>query len=131
MRLIILLILSTSAAAQPALNHVYSPDRLKIIKADTTITGTVKYVRMERDGDWHILLNNNIVGECICQNKSTIPKVIKACAGYKKKFTHVRAGDVVTMQGPYVWDIKHGWYEVHPIKSLTIKKPLLQTGAIQ
>jgi len=79
-------------------------------------------VRKERDGDWHILLKNKIVGECICQNKSTIPKVIKACEGYQKKFQRVHAGDVVTMQGVYVWDAKHRWYEVHPVNKLVIIK---------
>lgn len=116
--LLLILITSTLHAQKATMSHVYSPDRLKVIKSDTTIIGRVKYVRIERDGDWHILLESGLVAECICQVKATIDKATKACVGYNTKFRKPHAGDKIAIRGPYVFDIKHGWYEIHPVSKI-------------
>lgn len=73
-------------------------------------TGRVSYVANETDGDKHIRLTspsgNFIVCECI-------PEFPGPCAG-------VHAGDSVTVRGIYRHDPEHGWWEIHPVETLTI-----------
>lgn len=115
---IILLFLSQQTFAQ--LKHVYSPQRFRFIKDSVTFTGKVtKVTPYQKDGDLHFNLKVNdsttIICECICQNRSPIPKVKKACIGYYKKFKRPRVGSKYRVTGYYVWDKLHKWYELHPV----------------
>jgi hypothetical protein len=102
-------------------NHIYHPTRLQMIKADTTIVGTVVKVIKESDGDYHVQvdvgakkpLNVEII--CAFPEKETI------CAGYNNVIPKPKKGMKVEVVGDYVYDKHHAWYEIHPVKKITLK----------
>jgi hypothetical protein len=74
------------------------------------ITGTVKGVRPQKDGDTHIELSDGkdfVIGECI-------PKL--PCAVIPE------VGQTVTMRGVSRYDRENHWYEVHPVEEIEVKK---------
>ena len=74
------------------------------------ITGNVKSVKSERDGDTHIQVSDGadfIIAECIPKLPcSVIPEV----------------GQTVTLRGISRYDRENRWYEVHPVEEIEIKK---------
>jgi hypothetical protein len=102
--------------------HIYHLNRLQVIKPDTTITGIVTRVTDEIDGDWHIVLDGKIEAEIICACTIKVPDAATACEGYKNNFLKPKKGQRITVQGPYVEDLHHKWFEVHPVKTLLINK---------
>lgn len=93
---------------------------MQVIKADTTVTGKVIRVSNEIDGDWHVVLSPGIEVEFICQCRITVPDAATSCIGYGTKFIKPKVGQVITVSGPYVIDLHHGWKEIHPVKTLII-----------
>lgn len=118
--------------------HIYSPDRLEIIKPCITVSGTIENVEPEPDGDYHVLLkpdptffwirldprfknnielqNGNLVTEPICANPITDRNIKKQgiCDKFFQKF-NLKVQQHVTMMGVYVFDTFHKWLEIHPI----------------
>ena len=74
------------------------------------ITGNVKSVKSERDGDTHIQVSDGadfIIAECIPKLPcSVIPDV----------------GQTVTIRGISRYDRENRWYEVHPVEEIELKK---------
>ena len=74
------------------------------------ITGKIKSVRPEKDGDTHIQVSEGtdfIIAECIPKLPcSVIPDV----------------GQIVTIRGISRYDRENHWYEVHPVEEIEIKK---------
>ena len=74
------------------------------------ITGNVKSVKSERDGDTHIQDSDGadfIIAECIPKLPcSVIPDV----------------GQAVTIRGISRYDRENRWYEVHPVEEIEVKK---------
>ena len=73
------------------------------------VTGKVVLVKHEEDTDLHIRLSDGkhfIVAECIKEIPCREPKV----------------GEVITVEGISRFDKQHGWYECHPVESLTVQK---------
>ena len=74
------------------------------------ITGKVKSVKSERDGDTHIQVSDGadfIIAECIPKLPcSVIPDV----------------GQGVTIRGISRYDRENHWYEVHPVEEIEVKK---------
>ncbi len=103
--------------------HVYHPDRLRVIAKQKQVTGVITYLKYEKDGDLHIVVNG-LVGECICQRSSKIKYVTNACIGYIKKFPLLHKGDKITMSGVYVFDRIHKWREIHPVNRIILWKRL-------
>jgi hypothetical protein len=95
---------------------VYHPDRLRLRSVCRVAGGTVSKVTFEEfDGDVHLLLavdradrellasgnpDGRLVVEVIPQDRSTVPVP--------------REGERVTVVGPWVEDVRHGWMEIHP-----------------
>ena len=73
------------------------------------ITGKVKSVKSERDGDTHIQVSDGadfIIAECIPKLPcSVIPDV----------------GQGVTIRGISRYDRENHWYEVHPVEEIAVK----------
>jgi hypothetical protein len=114
--------------------HVYHPDRLKVVKLCMTVRGTVEEVRSEPDGDKHIRLatraslvnsandayqHGDLLLEEICQGPATQADAVQACQGVPQMLIP-SAGDRVVVQGSYVLDQDHGWMEIHPVTSIRI-----------
>jgi len=74
------------------------------------ITGTVKSLKLERDGDTHIQVSDGatfIIAECIPKLPcSVIPDV----------------GQTVIIRGISRYDRENHWYEVHPVEEIEVKK---------
>ena len=117
---------------------VWSPDRLKILKACQHATGVVLDVESEPDGDHHIwfavvngyeqLLNDKnrfqgrpallaeIVPECPLSTNPPDPNTAAECP--PSKLPIPAAGDHIAVDGPWVFDVNHGWNEIHPVDSI-------------
>jgi hypothetical protein len=122
MKLLILLLFSSAVFGQKDSlywNHIYHPNRLIFKKSDTVFIGTVIKVIKENDGDYHVLVANNtntLNVEIIC----AYPEKNLICAGYNNKIPIPKKGMKVEIFGDYVFDNKHKWPEIHPVKSIKI-----------
>jgi hypothetical protein len=119
--------------------HVYNPGRLEVVEKCTSVTGTILDWRVEKDGDYHILLRLDagqshllngknrerqhgcLVLEPICKRDVTQLDAIQACEGapqvrVPEKGSHVR------VWGSYVHDAEggHGWMEMHPVSRFEV-----------
>lgn len=120
-------------------SHVYHSYRLHVIKSCTTVTGTVKYISAEPDGDLHIdilldpayagMINaanrayeyGELVTEAICLfGPITQADAVGPCRGLTRKPTIPAVGDRVAITGSYVIDADHGWAEIHPVSYVRI-----------
>jgi len=120
-------------------NHVYNPARLQIVEQCKTVSGTIDSIRVEQDGDFHILLRvdlqfasminsanvngqfGDLVLEPICQNPVRQPDAIAACTNFHQNINIPSVGTHVTLTGSYVHDLDHGgWSEIHPVSSISI-----------
>ena len=117
-------------------------DRLRVVEPCKTVSGTIYSAKAEKDGDFHLrldvdsqfknLLNaKNMSGqkgmlviEPVCMNpvsqKNTLEEGV--CNGYRqdvyqKSMLHKH----VEVIGAYVEDREHGWREIHPVLSITVK----------
>jgi hypothetical protein len=91
------------------LDGVYHPDRLHVRKRCAVVDGDVESVRMEAyDGDVHIWLrtaDGRLVAEIIPQDRALV--------GVPEE------GARVSVVGPLVDDLQHGWPEIHPVWLVT------------
>lgn len=120
-------------------SHVYNPDRLEMVKACMTVSGTVDALRGEKDGDYHVILrldpaydnltnsandqyqNGGLVVEIICVLTVTQPDAASACQNYTNHVLIPIVGQHIIVSGPYVLDSEHyDWAEIHPVYSLNI-----------
>ena len=74
------------------------------------ITGMVKSIQPQKDGDTHIQVSDGadfVIAECIPKLPcSVIPDV----------------GQTVTIRGVSRYDRENHWYEVHPVEEIEVKK---------
>ena len=122
-------------------NHIYHPSRLKIIENCKTVSGIIKKIISEKDGDYHIRLtldsqfanlindanrknqHGDLVVEVICQKKVTQQDAIQSCSNFKNKINIPPVGSHVSVTGSYVLDTQHGgWAEIHPVTKIQIIK---------
>ena len=123
-------------------NFVYHPLRLKVIQECTTVTGTLDLARVEKDGDYHMLVkldppfanftnnlndakfNGDLVVEPICQNEPTQADAIEPCSSYDGpnfSISSIALGTHLQLTGRYVLDMQHGgWAEIHPLDGMTV-----------
>lgn len=130
-------------AHDDAWKHVYKPERLQIMKACVTVTGTVvdatagkgrDGVRHEKDGDTHGWLKldagqekflnagnlsheeGNLVYEIPCEFTVHQSDAEAACADYRNSLKPPPVGAHVAMSGSWVVDDNHAhWMEIHPL----------------
>lgn len=119
--------------------YVYNPGRLAVQLSCLYVVGTVDFIRVEADGDYHIGLkldpayqqyvnscNSTCVGgaehgdlvvEPVCVNPVTQTDAVSTCASDPDPITNIPSiGQHVWMEGRYVLDNGHGgWAELHPL----------------
>lgn len=121
--------------------HVYNPDRLQLLAPCVTVTGTVDVIRVEKDGDLHILLRldagqdkylnaknvtaeeGDLVLEPVCVRPPTQTDAIPACSGYTNPLPIPAVGVHVAVTGAWVLDLDHGWQEIHPVYAFNSVAP--------
>jgi len=119
--------------------HVYHPQRLKVVEKCIAVTGTIHHVKREADGDDHIqlkldpefaaLLNDRntqaqagcLVVEPVCQGPVTQADAQAACRDFHSPVEVFAKGKHVRILGSYVLDSEanHGWMEIHPVTAIT------------
>jgi hypothetical protein len=114
------LLVSLSCLSQKDYRWKYIKEsNLQFIKANVTRTGKVVKIRTETDGDLHVWLltkHNLILCEIICY------KDVPICKGYVNKIPRPRVGNKITVKGDLVFDNKHKWQELHPVKKISFLK---------
>ncbi len=116
--------------------YVYHPSRLVVRAACIHVTGTVKAVHRETDGDLHILLAldpayvnvltpanqgvalGDLVVEPVCVRSVVQADALATCARDPDPIADPFpvVGEAVWMEGRYVLDLEHaGWAELHPL----------------
>ena len=84
-----------------------------VIHTHVRVTGRVRLIRLEQDGDMHYKLTGArafIVAECIPELPCMAPG------------TTVKLGDRVTVEGISRRDAEHKWWEVHPVEHLEVER---------
>ncbi len=109
--------------------YVYAPDRLKIIKDRMDITGIVKSVHGELDGDYHIQVEldscyKSMLNDINYKNQGgfLVIEIIRAksslmfpMSDYINEIPIPAVGDYIKVNGSYVLDKIHGHMELHPV----------------
>ena len=120
-------------------NHVYRRTRLHVVEGCIAVTGTVRHVKRESDGDDHIwlavdpefskLLNernrtqgNSLILEPVCQGPVTLAEAHVACRDFHSPVSIPVAGEKVRVVGSYVLDTESGWMEIHPVSSIEVRR---------
>lgn len=129
----------TPACDNSLWSHVYHPQRLKILDQCKTVSGVIKSIKKEADGDFHIQLKldsqysslintankkyqgGNLVLEPVCQNQVKQTDAISACTNFHNLLSIPAKGTHVIVTGSYVLDLEHySWAEIHPISSIKV-----------
>jgi hypothetical protein len=116
---IIMILASLCAAGQKKdyrWKYMSASDRLDLLKTNVQRTGTVKKVYSETDGDLHVWIqtgDSTWLAEIICY------KATGKCAGYTNTIQRPKVGQHIRILGDLVWDGKHHWNEIHPVKKIT------------
>jgi hypothetical protein len=101
------------------LAHVYNPSRLKVLIRCIEMTGTVKVIYHEPDGDDHVNVIPDAAfswtlneGNRADQSGALVGEIVPADQGA----VHAPAvGAHVRVVGPWVTDLNHGHNEIHPV----------------
>jgi len=121
-------------------SHMHDVQRIKMVRACQTVTGTIASVHSSDDGDVDMQLtldapfagllnatnianlNGNLQIEAICQVPvhADVPDAQRTCAGFTGTVPIPAVGTRVQVTGVYVLDSDHGWMELHPISVLTL-----------
>jgi hypothetical protein len=122
-------------------DHVYHPQRLQVVEACISVSGTIHHIKQEADGDDHIqlkldsdyasLINDRnmaaqagcLVLEPICQNAVIQRDAQAACRDFHSAVDLPAKGTHVRVFGSYVLDAEnpeHGWMEIHPVTSIEV-----------
>src|SRR5262245_6340414 len=119
--------------------HVYRKARLHIVEGCIAVTGTIRHIKREADGDEHIqlavdpefakLLNgrnktaqgDTLIVEPICQGPATRADAETACQDFHSPVEIPSAGTKVRVVGSYVLDTAQGWMEIHPVSSIEVR----------
>ncbi len=130
---------ATNQCDQSLWNHVYNPERLKVIDPCKTVSGIIEDIRTEKDGDYHILLkldsryndlintanienqHGDLVLETICQHPVEQQDAVSACENFSEHINIPAIGSHVNVTGSYVLDSDHSdWAEIHPVTSVEV-----------
>jgi|ERR1035437_655323 hypothetical protein len=129
--LLFILLSSFSKSQNTSKNHVFEPERFRVLRDTQTLTGTILKINQELDGDMHIQLRMNcncvelsprnytkqdscIVLEIVCAHKPKIP-LICACKDYVNEISIPIVGNEIIVTGQLVFDKIHRWTEIHPV----------------
>jgi hypothetical protein len=97
---------------------VYRPQRLEVKSRCRVVSGTVEEVKFERyDGDIHIdLLLDETDQELLSRGNDQVggALVVEIIPQDRGVVAVPQPGERITVVGPFVEDMTHGWREIHP-----------------
>ncbi|MDB5252798.1 MAG: hypothetical protein JWP27_1967 [Flaviaesturariibacter sp.] len=114
-------------------DHVYRPNRLKILESCITVRGTIIGKDYTTDGDASYFLkldagqdsllykanyrqlNGNLMIEIVCAGPVSRKDPKKGCKGYVNNVAEPTVGAHVSVTGTYVIDRHNQWSEIHPV----------------
>ncbi len=118
-------------------DHVYHPQRLNILELCTQVSGIIKAIAPQPNGDYQIRLaldpnykfminqanvdqqKGHMVLETICQNQSDVQDAVQSCQGFTGTVNIPPVGTHVVVTGSYVLDLEHDRLaEIHPVSSI-------------
>jgi hypothetical protein len=126
---------ASSVYCNPSLvGHTYNLSRFTVLSpACRKVTGTVKSVLMEVDGDAHVkikpddgqsglspLENGLMVLEVICKKTPDTAAAKKACGSYRSPLKLPAVGAHIAAVGRFVKDNPPDHVELHPLTSITV-----------
>lgn len=98
---------------------VYDPWRLHVIAPCLTVSGTVTYVKVEADHDWHVNLRLSPGQPRLTNWVNRLRKrgdlVLEVIPMDQRRIDPPSIGEHITATGAYVLDLIHGWREIHPV----------------
>lgn len=132
--------ISSNQCDQSLWNHVWSPERLRVVSPCITAVGTIESLEKQTDGDFHIglkpdpqyefLLNSasmkgmggNVNVEPICmQEKIKESEAKNTCGDFFQNISIPAIGSHVRVTGAFVIDEEAGgWTEIHPVTSFVL-----------
>jgi hypothetical protein len=114
--------------------YIYHPSRLEILQSCIRVSGMVRAMRIENDGDLHLQLTldppyqnllepansleqGDLIVEPVCVALPIQPDALTTCVADTHPLASLPAiGQHVWMEGRYVLDLEHGsWAELHPL----------------
>ena len=104
---------------QNVLAGIYRPSRLKVLQNCLIIQGVVRKVEHEKDGDYHVLVFPDQPYQHYLVAKQT-NMVVEVVPSDQAKVNIPKHGDHVSVKGAWVYDIHHGWNEIHPAWSIVV-----------
>lgn len=137
---------STDLTTCPAASaHIYHPARLKLLAGcqEVKLSGIIHSSKAEPDGDFHVRLivdpavkdphggswinmenqrsqGGALVLEPVCEHTVTQQDAVAACVGYHNSILVPPPYAHVLVTGYWVFDMQHGWQELHPLISLQV-----------
>ena len=132
--------ISSNQCDQSLWNHVWSPERLRVVSPCITAVGIIESLEKQTDGDFHIglkpdpqyefLLNSasmkgmggNVNVEPICmQEKIKESEAKNTCGDFFQNISIPAIGSHVRVTGAFVIDEEAGgWTEIHPVTSFVL-----------
>lgn len=126
---------ATATCDKSLWQHVFLPARLHVVNQCMTVTGILKGINPQQDGDIHIRVlpddhslvnqinikqeNGELITEAICQSTPLESRVGNACDNFNHAPLKLPPIDSrVAVTGSYVLDTAKGWMEIHPITSI-------------
>ncbi|HUX22745.1 MAG TPA: hypothetical protein VMW69_16035 [Spirochaetia bacterium] len=108
-----------SGCRSDPLAGVYDPWRLHVIAPCVTVSGTVDYVKVEPDNDWHVNLKLDpgepLLTNWVNRSRKNGDLVLEVIPMDQSRISAPTVGEHITVTGAYVLDLIHGWREIHPV----------------
>jgi hypothetical protein len=120
---------STCAAPANVLSGVYHPNRLHVLAACRSVSGTVKGISHEVDGDLHIGLDTGgALTNAANRSKERGELVVEFMPRDGGHLAAPTVGEHISLTGAWVLDTNHGWHELHPVWSETLGGTTYRSG---
>jgi hypothetical protein len=114
--------------------HTYNLSRFTVLSPSCrAVTGTVKGINTEVDGDVHIAMvpdsgqsglspleNGKLIVEVICKTTPQKTEAKKACGSYRSSIKLPAVGAHISAVGRFVKDNPPDHVELHPVTSITV-----------
>lgn len=108
---------------------VWGPDRLSLLSACKSVSGTVVHTLHPADGDVHMTVAVDAPYQYLLNNANEGLLVVELMPRDGGHLPAPEVGAHVVLTGAWVLDTDHGWNEIHPVWAESIDGgPLFESG---